>query len=520
MRINAYQWQLYLRAGGQEMVERFERVLDNGRDMRDLMLPLFKAYCPDTFGAEAIEESIAAFAQARANDAETHLEAEATRTDIYESEAAALWTDIAKEYANACQRQATDRQIFESFADDIVYISLMLAAEFPDAFVPYFFPCCYHVLTAIADMFDMSLPQMPRQRDYDGRFRHYFALCRALQAERKEMAWTTAEFCAFLYDYAPKAAGGLNWLWQELPPPRAAYVIGTSPEYPAFQIADGNVNGKNAVCWQGNPDTQPGDVVLLYHWAPASRFSSVWRACAPGFVDPFFVAYRCIYIDRPVAVPGPSFQELKQDALFCDHFLVKTRMLRMDGQEITPREYARMRTLIEQAGGDISLLPVLDARFESGDRPKQIERERDVELYLLEPLLKRLGWEREQYVRQMPLRMGRMLTVYPDYVILPKATPGHERGYWVVEAKKSIPTAKQLKIDCAQASSYALRLNAKGLMLVAQEGVWTATRAADFEDTTYYRWEALQDENAFAKLYAMAGNRKRNTTARGQVFCD
>ena len=56
-------------------------------------------------------------------------------------------------------------------------------------------------------------------------------------------------------------------------------------------------------------------------------------------------------------------------------------------------------------------------------------------------------------------------------------------------------------------------------MLVAQEGVWTATREEDFEDTTYYRWEDLH-EDAFAKLYAMAGNRKRKKAARGQVFCD
>lgn len=272
MRINAYQWQLYLRAGGQETVERFAHVFDNGRDLRDLILPLFTAYCPDAFLAEALEESVAAFAQARANAAETYLETDAARADIYESEAAQLWKEIAEEYADARQKRVTDRQIFEYFADDIVYISLMLAAEFPDAFVPYFFPCCYHVLTAIADMFDIQLPQMPGQRDYAGRFHHYFALCRVLQAERKEMAWSAAELCAFLYDYAPKAAGGLGWLWQELPPPRAAYVIGASPEDRALQTVDANANGKDVVCWQGNPDTQPGDVVLRIIGRPPVAF--------------------------------------------------------------------------------------------------------------------------------------------------------------------------------------------------------------------------------------------------------
>ena len=137
-----------------------------------------------------------------------------------------------------------------------------------------------------------------------------------------------------------------------------------------------------------------------------------------------------------------------------------------------------------------------------------------MELCLLEPLLERLGWSREQYVRQMPLRMGRSFTVYPDYVILPEFTPGHERGQWVVEAKKSIPTAKQLETDCAQASSYALRLNAHGFMLVAQEGVWTATKEDDFENMAHYSWEDLREDDIFAKLYATAGNRRRRKNAR------
>ena len=114
----------------------------------------------------------------------------------------------------------------------------------------------------------------------------------------------------------------------------------------------------------------------------------------------------------------------------------------------------------------------------------------------------------------MPLRMGRSFTVYPDYVILPEFTPGHERGQWVVEAKKSIPTAKQLETDCAQASSYALRLNAHGFMLVAQEGVWTATKEDDFENMAHYSWEDLREDDIFAKLYATAGNRRRRKNAR------
>ena len=515
MRINAYQWQLYIRAGGWETVGRFASGLrGDGEQMRELVLPLFKAYCPDTFLAQMVEESIAAFAEAYANAEEAFAGTDAGGAYVYEEEAAALWEEIAAECAGTRQGRATDRQAFEFFADDIVYISMVLTAQAPDACIPYFFPGCYHVLTAIADVFGIQLPTAPGQRDYAGRFCHYFEICRALQTVRKEMGWGREELCAFLYDYAPKAAGGLDWLWQELPPPRAAYVIGAAPEDKAFQKTDADAGGKDVFCWQGSPDTQPGDIILMYHWAPASRFASVWRAAAPGFVDPFFPQYRCVYIGRPISIPGPGFRALKEDALFCNHFLVKTRMLRMDGQEITPSEYARILALGQQAGGNVACLPTLENRFEGGSSPGHVGSERDVELCLLEPLLQRLGWDREQYVRQMPLRMGRSFTVYPDYVILPNFTPGHERGYWVVEAKKSIPSARQLETDCAQASSYALRLNARGFMLVAQEGVWTAARDDDFEDTAYYSWEGLREGDTFARLYATMGNRRRKGARR------
>ena len=139
MRINAYQWQLYLRSGGQEAIERFASGLHgDGKQMQGLVISLFKAYCPDTFLAQAIEESIAAFAEAHANAEDAFAERGAPGAYTYEEEAAALWEEIAAEYAGTCQERATDRKIFELFANDIVYISMMLTAQAPDAFIPYF----------------------------------------------------------------------------------------------------------------------------------------------------------------------------------------------------------------------------------------------------------------------------------------------------------------------------------------------------------------------------------------------
>ena len=505
MKMNTYHWQLYLLAGGQKIVECFESCLrGDWQILRDLADALFSAYCPDPFLAQSVRESIDAFV-ACPHDYEEIISPKSPY--CYEDIADEWWEEIAQVFADVDQQPLTDRFIFEAFAQDIVYNSLLVTQALPDGFIPYFFPCCYHVLMSISEMFDIELPKIPGQRDYAGRFRHYFEICKRLREERESMQWSPAELCAFLYDFAPKSIGGLNWLWKHLPEPRAVFVSGSSPTEPALAQTK---NTKDVVCWQGHPDAQPGDIILLYHWAPESRFSSVWRAVAPGFIDPFFIFYRCVYIGAAIPIEGPTFQTLKADPVWNKHSLVKTRMLRMDGQQIMPSEYMYFVDMLRQTGNDVSKLPVFDMCFKKNISSLEIETERDVEMYLLEPLLERLGWKKNQYVRQMPLRMGRGHLVYPDYVILPKFTPGYERAYWIIEAKKSIPTKKQLQTDCAQAVSYALRLNASGFMLVAKEGVWISQKGDDFNNIHFYRWEDMQkNQDVFADLYKKAGNCKR-----------
>ena len=46
---------------------------------------------------------------------------------------------------------------------------------------------------------------------------------------------------------------------------------------------------------------------------------------------------------------------------------------------------------------------------------------------------------------------------------------GNESGFWVFEAKHSIDSHKQLKIDFDQAKSYALILQCQGLCLISKE---------------------------------------------------
>ena len=53
--------------------------------MRELVISLFKAYCPDTFLVQTIEESITAFAEAHANAEDAFVEKDISGAYAYEA---------------------------------------------------------------------------------------------------------------------------------------------------------------------------------------------------------------------------------------------------------------------------------------------------------------------------------------------------------------------------------------------------------------------------------------------------
>lgn|GEM_PF-6541460 len=61
----------------------------------------------------------------------------------------------------------------------------------------------------------------------------------------------------------------------------------------------------------------------------------------------------------------------------------------------------------------------------------EIKNERDVEIYLLEPLLEKLGYSQQDWKRQLKVRMGRREKIIPDYVIFPikKREMNQDFGY-------------------------------------------------------------------------------------------
>ena len=262
-----------------------------------------------------------------------------------------------------------------------------------------------------------------------------------------------------------------------------------------------SVDANDISNWQGNQDTMPGDIVVMYCLSPRSATHSVWRAISPGFVDPLFYYYNTIWMGRPVRLGGVKWSTIKADPVLSVMPLVKANMQGINGRALTEAQYNRLLALAEQEGVDLSKIPRLLQleQLVTGD----LVNERDIEEKLLEPLLGRLGYSPADWVRQMPLRFGRGERIYPDYVIGGDASKkGEETGDFIWEAKYRITSDRQLREAFMQANSYARHLNAHGLGLVALEGVWAATEKTGmtFDKLQHFTWATLGGSDGLREL--------------------
>jgi len=318
------------------------------------------------------------------------------------------------------------------------------------------------------------------------------------------------ELPAFLYGFAVEIVKKYD-IDETLPEPRKAYFVGggksdktvdVSGDFDYLDMADNSA----IASWNGNPETQPGDIIVMYCLSPRSYIHSIWRAVTPGSRDPFFHFYNTVYIGKPMRVKPISLDEMKKDEILSEMPLVKGNMQGINGRTIEKRFYDRILELLQQKGCAIENLPQLSDDF---IQDTELLNEKNVEKYLLEPLLQKLAFKDTDWKRQLKLRMGRGDRVYPDYVIFPKEERNNESGYWIWEAKYTISNNKQLKEDFGQAKSYALRLNCKGFGLVSKEGVWLSDSAFVYENLKFWSWRQIGESDNLNAVFDLAGNKRK-----------
>ena len=438
-----------------------------------------------------------------------------------------LILDIEAFYLFPYSKKITEKSLFESIINDgiilkdndqnqeilfnerneehfilfIEEITCWLHLIFPDFFFPYLFPRNFRFLKRICDNFGIKLPPIPKKLDKRKRALYYFELCNTFVKFKKLNNFNASEFNAFLYDFAPAFIGEDEDT--KLPPATHIWAVGGNKHGVDLNFLESSDVSSNCF-WQGNLDTKQGDIVIMYCLSPLSAIHSIWRATEDGLADPFFSFYSSIKIGHPVKIPPIKLAELKQHSYFKNHSKVRANMQGINGYQFNQRDYAELIKILETKEFDTSQLPKLyQPEFTLNI---DLKSERDVEINLLEPLLKKIGYTESDWKRQIPIRMGRGERNYPDYAIFPNLQKGYESCDILIEAKYAITSNNALEDTFVQAHSYALRLQSKLIVICDKNAIWVFPKTdKGFDRTNYTKrfWrqlEQIEDYNAILHL--------------------
>lgn len=363
---------------------------------------------------------------------------------------------------------------YSEFFDFIEAYSTAFYHKFPEYFIPYYFNSdTYPDFLRLCDNFNITLPQNPPRHDWVKRTWFYFELCQSLHQFRIKIGIDPTEFPAFLYFFGMRCLEKTKE--EELPKPSKIYFLGAGAiggkeeENPDFIFLDNSDNSSTNTWGAGNLNIKKGDLVLMYCVSPRKYLHSIWRALEDSFIEPFRFHYYTVKVGFPQKIKTVEYHELKENSIFKNNPTVRSNMQGMNGRPLSVEEYAELLKIIKEKGQRIDKLPKLPTYNRKID---QIENEHDVELKLIEPLLKDMGIKENEWLRQMPLKMGRQTKYYPDYAIFYNGVKGNEKAKVVLEAKYSINSDKQLYDAFDQARSYALRLQSQKIVLADRDFVW------------------------------------------------
>ena len=362
-------------------------------------------------------------------------------------------------------------------------------------YIPYFFQLNFAKLQKIADTFNVELPKVPLRKDKRERALYYLEFCKLWNEFRKQNNLTIFELCAFLYDFAPKFIGKEKE--EELPEPTNIWITGGGVKNGDYKFLS-EAKADTTSFWSGNEDAVKGDIILMYCLSPKSSIEFVCRAVTDGIRDPFFWYYGETHIGYIQHIKPITLAEIKADEHLKGLPIVRKNFQGVNGTRLHNEDYTRILEILEQKGEDISQLPKLSsANFAPN---KDCKNEREVELKIVEPFLNDLNYSENDWVRQLPVRMGRGERNFPDYVFFAETKKGYERGKMILETKFYIKSNAELEETFQQAQSYALRLNADRIVICDKDFIWIYTRKNNnFDRTKYlkYNWQEMNNPEIF-----------------------
>lgn len=257
--------------------------------------------------------------------------------------------------------------------------------------------------------------------------------------------------------------------------------------------------------WQGCEEMRPGDIALMWERKPKSMMTSVWDILSSGFDDPFSFYSGKVIVGNCRRIPDISFKELSADPAWMGSPLIAAHFQGGNGRVIPAECYKAILGIVSKKNPsfDCSILPPPPAYIDF--TAMGIEIEHDVEVKLLEPFLKSLGFSKSDWVYQHTMRIGRNNASRPDYIVNVKGRGDHTTADFVIEAKLTIPTEKQLLKDYGQAYAYGKLYMAKIISLVAKEGLWVfhGNDRFEFARRRFFAWTDIKNPDVMSELKVM-----------------
>ncbi len=390
----------------------------------------------------------------------------------------------------------------ENWYDYVAAVSLGLYHGQPDYFLPYNFRTKFNQVEEIHAEFNIPLPPIPGKFDKYGRCLYYASINGVWQEFRLRYGLSPVEMCAFLYDFALEFITPLGAT--DLPLPSKVWLI-TGGSWDIETVDE--ATSDTVSMWGGNTAIRRGDILMMYLVAPRKAIGSIWLACTDGFIDPFFHYHGIVWICKPVKTVPVTFAELKIHPLLSKKSAVKAHFQGPSSKtSFTVEEYEAVLQIMKSKGQDLAILPRIPMNEQLPQA--ELQNERDVEVQLIEPFLKRLGYKETDWIRQMSVKMGRGERNYPDYAFGAKTKRGEESAKMVLESKYQLSAQREFVDAFYQVKSYALRLQSKVMTMAAKEGVWVfplEKGTFDIKKAIHRTWADLAHPDKFHEVLTRIG---------------
>ncbi|MCR4852354.1 MAG: type I restriction enzyme HsdR N-terminal domain-containing protein [Prevotella sp.] len=346
---------------------------------------------------------------------------------------------------------------FKNILGSNLLLSIALSANLPYYFLPNLYEMQFAYFKKFAEKYELDIPEMPHRSDYRNRWFYYISMINALDVFAVENELLDfGELCAFLFDYELTNIKEEMAIEHEKPmpniPEQAWILVGN--------YSEGEKKMKEGV-WQSNQLTRKGDIMVFYEKSPVKKMNAVWTALEDGFIEPFGPYYSYSIIGKKIEIPDDkalTYKEFKESDYFKNREkegnFVSKNFQDVSGWAVTFEDYAVIKSMLEAKGFDTSVLPSLYEPLRLTDKP--ITLEKDVEDYLIKPLLEEMGLkENVDYKQQVPFHAGRGSTKRPDFCLHKTGKDWEDGAKIVIEVKLEMKTIPEIEENYEQGVTYA-----------------------------------------------------------------